>query len=160
MEQIGLFFIPEIAAYEEIEPALLEVLAVNGLGEEYLTVEEKKTYYSVCFDKSSVIVRIHAGKKPYIAMPVQNSAEAYHKDGYRKIYLTSLDEIAKYQEDIQKSLEYIIDNITKEFDCCHRFEECSNAKACTHPDKRFALSCGYRKNLKAGRIFYGQNRNI
>lgn len=152
MEQLGLFYIPEIAAYEKIKPALLEVLTSNGLNEEYLSVEEKKSYFSVCFRGNNVIVRIHNGKKPRIELP----------DGvdYKKIPLIDLDDIQAYQQEIADSLENIINNISKDFDCCHLFEECSNAKVCVHQDKDFALMCGYRKILKSGRIFYGVNRNV
>ena len=47
-----------------------------------------------------------------------------------------------------------------EWDCCSRYMECSDAKVCVHPDKRFAFQCRYRKILASGKIFYGQNRNI
>ncbi len=44
------------------------------------------------------------------------------------------------------------------FGCCSRYEACSDAKKCVHPDPTFATSCQYRKNLQAGRIFYGKNK--
>ena len=152
MDQLGLFYIPEIDAYEKIKPALLEVLFSNGLTEEYLSIEEKKSYFSICFRKSSVIVRIRGGKKPRIEIP----------DGcdYRKIPLSNLGEIHDFVPEIKDSLESVINNIAKEFDCCHLFEKCSNEKVCVHQNKDFALMCGYRKILKSGRIFYGDNRNV
>ena len=148
MDQIKIFATPEERAYEDVKPAMLGILAANGLGEEYLSIEEKKSYYSVYFDK----LRIHSGKKPYIEMPANGA--------YIKISLTDLSEISKHIARIKNSLESVIDNIAKDFDCCHRFEECSDAKVCTNPDKKMALKCGYRKILKSGRIFYGKNRNV
>lgn len=53
-----------------------------------------------------------------------------------------------------------INRYPKEWDCCSRYLECSDAKACVHPDKLFALGCGYRKILQSGKIYYGKNRNI
>ena len=53
-----------------------------------------------------------------------------------------------------------VNRYPKEWDCCSRYLECSDAKACIHPDKAFALGCGYRKVLNSGRIFYGKNRNV
>ena len=47
-----------------------------------------------------------------------------------------------------------------DFGCCSRYAECSDAKHCIHPDKLRALSCTYRKRMKAGMIFCGKNRNI
>lgn len=49
--------------------------------------------------------------------------------------------------------------VGQEFGCCHRYEECSDKKECIHPDKVHSQCCIYRKNLEAGRIFYGINAN-
>ncbi|NLX02205.1 MAG: hypothetical protein GXY40_06715 [Syntrophomonadaceae bacterium] len=46
------------------------------------------------------------------------------------------------------------------FGCCDRFEKCSDERKCIHSDLIYATACQYRKNLVAGRIFYGRNRNI
>lgn len=46
------------------------------------------------------------------------------------------------------------------FDCCSHYQECSDIGHCVHPDIMFAGQCGYRKKLKGGIIFFGQNRNI
>lgn len=46
------------------------------------------------------------------------------------------------------------------FGCCSRYEACSDAMKCIHPDPVFASSCQYRQNLLAGRIFYGKNKTI
>lgn len=53
-----------------------------------------------------------------------------------------------------------VDRHPKDWDCCSRYIECSDAKHCVHPDKKMALSCGYRRALNAGKIYYGENRNI
>ncbi len=46
------------------------------------------------------------------------------------------------------------------FACCNDFIRCSDAKECTHGDAWEYVGCEYRKNLKNGRIFYGNNKNI
>ncbi len=43
------------------------------------------------------------------------------------------------------------------YGCCHLYEECSNAKRCVSKDKMYATGCMYKRNLDAGRIFYGKN---
>lgn len=53
-----------------------------------------------------------------------------------------------------------IERVPKEFDCCSRYIQCSDAKVCIHPDPKLSMLCGYRRILKSGRIFYGENRNI
>lgn len=40
------------------------------------------------------------------------------------------------------------------FACCSRYEECSMAKKCIHPNLLFAKACQYRKNVEEGNIFY------
>jgi len=46
------------------------------------------------------------------------------------------------------------------FGCCSQYLRCSDAISCTHEDLFFASGCMYKKHLEAGRIFYGNNRNI
>lgn len=48
----------------------------------------------------------------------------------------------------------------KPFGCCSKFKQCSDAKKCIHENKLYSMACSYRRNLDAGRIFYGENRNI
>lgn len=43
---------------------------------------------------------------------------------------------------------------TSDFACCSRFEECSRANKCIHPNLLFSKACEYRRNLEAGKIFY------
>jgi len=52
--------------------------------------------------------------------------------------------------------------VTKEpvFGCCDRYVECSDAKKCLHKNPMYATACAYRKNLEAGRIFYGKNKTV
>lgn len=66
-------------------------------------------------------------------------------------------------EYIKKSTKYAYANYVSKassFGCCSRYNECSDARRCIHPNKLFGKACMYRKNLDAGRIFYGKNRNI
>lgn len=46
------------------------------------------------------------------------------------------------------------------FLCCNDFARCSDAKKCLKFDNPEYNGCLYRKNLEAGRIFYGKNRNV
>ena len=62
-----------------------------------------------------------------------------------------------------KLVENALDNYTSKagsFACCARYEECSDAKRCTHPNQLYSTACAYRKNLDSGKIFYGKNKNI
>lgn len=152
MDQVSMFEMRELDAYEKIKPALVDCLEENGLTGDFLSFQKRRSYCSVYFNRSSVVVRIRGGESPFIEIP--------HNAIYTRTKLRSLEEIQTYQPDIVESLRNILDQWPKQFDCCHRFKECSDAKKCIHPDKAFALDCGYRKILKSGRIFYGENRNI
>lgn len=56
---------------------------------------------------------------------------------------------------------YILNNYKAEpFGCCSRYVACSDNKKCIHPDVLHSKGCEYRKNLEAGKIFYGKNKNI
>lgn len=46
------------------------------------------------------------------------------------------------------------------FACCSRYAECSDAGHCVHPNPLYSQACRYRKNLDAGRIFFGKKRNV
>jgi len=46
------------------------------------------------------------------------------------------------------------------FGCCGSYDACSDAGHCIKTDIMFAGKCAYRQNLKAGKIFYGKNKNI
>lgn len=64
-------------------------------------------------------------------------------------------------EDLKrKKQELFLTLNVEEFGCCNDFIACSDARMCLHQDDRFYNGCYYRKNLEAGRIFYGKNKNI
>lgn len=46
------------------------------------------------------------------------------------------------------------------FGCCSDFIRCSDARECLHRLDPDYAGCYYRKNLDAGRIFYGKNKTI
>jgi len=45
------------------------------------------------------------------------------------------------------------------FGCCGLYVECSNEKKCLQLGNDNYIGCQYRKNLEAGRIFYGINKD-
>lgn len=161
---------PEELAFEIVRPALEEVLLKNRLSADYLSLAQNKGYYSILFTYGkekggSVVAQLWNKKRPYIAVPtytVKNTAFSSVAENslYSKCYLTSWDEIGSQTELLQTVLSGVIDNIPKDFDCCSRYMECSNAKECVHPDPDTAFLCGYRRVLRDGKIFYGANRNV
>lgn len=45
------------------------------------------------------------------------------------------------------------------FGCCSSYTGCSNQRKCLHQDQEYS-GCQYRRNLEAGRIFYGTMRGF
>lgn len=44
------------------------------------------------------------------------------------------------------------------FGCCSSYIECSDEGRCLHLDNETYQGCMYRKNLEAGKVFFGQNK--
>lgn len=75
-----------------------------------------------------------------------------------------------FSEGDSSVFDYIKENIVwclknyrskeKSFGCCSQFNRCSDEKRCVHQNKLYSTACMYRRNLEAGKIFFGKNRNI
>lgn len=168
MDQLTIIQTPEDSAVDAVKSSMRKTLQENWIDESYLSVEPRKGYQSVLFNGASVVVRISSRPKPTLSVPtsVLLATESYssmvdkpHND-YTKIKIDSFENINQYVNMLQEVLQVVIDRFPKDFDCCSRYLECSDAKRCVHPDTEFAVKCGYRKILRRGRIFYGKNRNI
>ncbi|WP_298030206.1 hypothetical protein [uncultured Dysosmobacter sp.] len=166
MDQMSILISQEEQMYKSIKEDLIKTLYKNGLNESYLSLKPRKSYYSVMFNASSVVVRISVSPTPTLSVPTAlllpnySSMVANKKSDYTKVKIWPSQNIKTYTIMLQDMLQGIIDRIPKEYDCCSRYLECSNARTCIHPDKEFALKCGYKKILRSGRIFFGENRNI
>lgn len=161
MNQLSFFETPEQRMYQQLLPRLEEVLDKNWADKSLLSLEERQSYHSVVFD-GSVVVRLRAGKKPYIELPDngQKIPGGRKNDKYIRIPLEDLRYAEEYLVYINNTLQNIIDAIPKEFSCCSKYMECSDRFCCTNSNKDMAMRCGYRKILMGGQVFYGTNRNI
>lgn len=158
----------EKAFLEKALPILREAAESKNADPKDITSEILTSYSSVKF-RSSIICRLKLrGKKWYISIPkrlqkvipenLETTTTASEKDFLRITFeqLTDSSAISLMEEATLLAIELV----PKEYDCCSRYEECSNAKVCIHPNPAFSLLCGYRKILGSGQIFYGENRNI
>ena len=166
------FEMTEESAYCIIHPALLDVIAQNNVDPDKLTFNIGDNYASV-FYHSALAFRICCRDRYHYFSISDSYADSLSSElasiltsgvntsGFVKIAFDTTEQgLSKYIPLLCAILNLAIDSIPKEFDCCSRFEECSNAKKCIHPNPNLATVCGYRKLLKSGRIFYGENRNI
>lgn len=165
----------EEKTYSLISHGLQESLVAENLSAEYLFFRKSKTstsqYSSVyLFNENSVFCRISfRGKQNYFSISskyesiIPNSVE-YKKQksdpNFCRIMIESPDDILTHMDLLHQVLNAEIDAYPADFGCCSRYEECSDAKKCTHPNPDMALRCIYRKNLKHGKTFYGKNKNV
>lgn len=161
----------ERGAYKEILPDLQAAVSDIGADPKQIKFKSGKNYSSVFY--GSVLcfrLRLRSGTR-YIELPQsamdcvadnfpENLLQRQGKDG--SFWRLDLGDspFAEYSDMLCKTVISTINRLPKEWDCCSRYMECSNAKKCVHPDKSFALGCGYRKILAPGRVFYGENRNV
>lgn len=152
----------------DIMPKLQEVAKSRNANPNDIKCKILDSYSSIYF-RSSLVARIKLrGKKNYIGIPqrlfdafpvgVQIERTSSEKN-IPRVCFEKLN-IVFALELLEKAALLAVERVPKEFDCCSRFEACSNAKVCVHPDPSFSMLCGYRKILKDGRIYYGKNRNI
>ena len=167
-------FEKERHAFQLIEPALKEILEKeNLLSQSILFRVGKQTslYSSVyLFNESSILCRIcFRGKQHYLSIsssyedliPAETSYKIANSDrNYCRIPLKSVNDIELHKELLCEILTIQLDTFPSEFACCSRYEICSDAGKCIHPDSDRAIRCFYRKNLKKGKIFYGKNKTI
>lgn len=170
MNQQSLFDTPELdetalerKLYETWEPFIRKACEKYGLHPDGFSLKRNKGYSSVYFN-TDLVARLHIrGKDHYVSIPwswsdsLPGDVRASRlKDGRAKIKGSD----AERPEVVWSIIGAMVLHFPKEYDCCSRFKECSDAKQCTNPDRTFALGCGYRKILASGRVFYGENRNV
>lgn len=149
--------------YKNWEPVIFKACEEYGLHPSDFSLRKNKGYSSVYFN-ATLVARLHIrGKDHYASIPQswsdslpEDVSVSQLKDGRTKIRKSD----AERPEVVRAIIHAMVLHFPKEYDCCSRFEECSDAKQCTNPDHASALGCGYRKILASGRVFCGKNRNI
>ena len=143
----------------------------------YLNVEEKKDGLISVSAKSFLAARIKLTKKAkYIKFRTKNQIifkeyiESHNvtpvvtkenNDTWTRLPIESLADVMGMIKPISAVYMSVLADFGGErFGCCSRYEQCSDAKKCIHPDSILSQACAYRRNLEKGKIFYGKNRNI
>lgn len=152
-----------------IEPAMRAAVEKVGGPMEWLSVTPTDSYTGVKFGKLTAFRLRIRGKRHYISVPLSladlipsdvPSKVPTKDEKYYKVLITNDHPLDSYKNFLLDIVSETVNRYPKEWDCCSRYLECSDAKICTHPDKAFAIVCGYRKILSSGCIFFGANRNI
>lgn len=159
----------ELSAYCDILPNLQAAAAKIGADAAAIKINHGKSYSSVWYDPI-LAFRLKLRKDVrYIEVPIESkdlvqelgplSGQKKVSGGFWRVKL-GIEPVREHADILAAVLQDAINRLPKEWDCCSRYMECSNANQCIHPDPSFALGCGYRKILSSGKIFYGVNRNI
>lgn len=163
----------EREAYMLVEPALCETLKKDNLSPKSILFRvgapQKSQFSSVyLFNEGNLLFRIcFRGKQNYISVPTQYKNIIPAEFEYRvpssesegcRIAVSAPRDIAKMAEFLCKIVEAQTDTYPADFGCCSRYEACSDAGRCIHPNPDMAIRCIYQKNLKKGKIFYGKNK--
>lgn len=159
----------ELTAYNSILPRLQAAAEAMGANVADIKIKHNKDYSSVWYD-SLLAFRLRLRKNTrYIEVPMDSreavqglaplGAQKEMSGGFWRVKL-GIEPVSDHSDVLAVVLQDAINRLPKEWDCCSRYMECSNARKCVHPDPSFALVCGYRKKLVKGIIFYGENRNI
>jgi hypothetical protein len=153
-------FFNDFSPDEYIKSALGEVIKNNGLDGLTVEITKNKTSNAVKF-MNSAVAWYSTGRKPWLMLPKKGKFDdGKKKPPYYKIDLDSIADLNQHMDKVCYILQYIIDHWPKDFSCCSRYNACSNAKTCIHPDKCTAIGCYYRRVLSTGQVFYGKNRTI
>lgn len=92
---------------------------------------------------------------------VDSSCSITKLDEWSRISVKSVEDVIAFAVPMSIVYMLILSEFGGEsFGCCARYVECSDEKKCTNPDKMMSFACAYKKNLEAGRIFYGKNKTI
>ena len=159
----------EVEALQPLMPQLRECVAAQGCDPDQLTLVSTQGY-SVVYLSTFTAVRLHSrGNQHYLAIPTLFSdmfppdaprKEVKSDPQYPRLMLDEAHPVSGYTDFLLSVVKECVNRYPKEFDCCSRYEACSDAGSCIHPDKSFALGCGYRKILHSGKIYCGKNRNV
>lgn len=134
----------------------------------YLSVADLKDGSISIKAKNIVVAKVRLQKgTSFIEIRTKN-AELFpseftetHNEEWSRIRVNGVEDVLKLKTQLSSLFMVVLSEMGGEsFGCCHRYELCSDAKKCIHPDFMVAIACSYRKNLEAGRVFYGKNKNI
>lgn len=163
-----------VYTFGEINPEAIfrNICFVVG-NDQDVTINIAKTTVSVSFYGEKIFnIRINSKtqcldtEEEFIFPYVSHITGAKLNDGGKKAYaqiplMTDEASVVIVHEMLRSLLQECFNRQTVEsFGCCNDHVRCSDARRCLHEDDKFYLGCIYRKNLEAGRIFYGKNRNV
>lgn len=140
---------------EEIRSILINKISDTDMISALTVKENKDGSIIIKFDRDMVCKVIYGKKQGRI---VFKNYECIDLKSEKVVMESSIDD---YIDLIAIAyIKAVLSKTGDAFACCHRYEECSDAKKCIHPNFIVSLGCSYKKNLEHDKIFYGKNKNI
>lgn len=159
----------ELAVYQQIFPQLSEAAVSMGGTAGDIAIKHGKSYSSVWYGAVLAFRLRLRDRANYLEVPLESKEavaglvplekQRETAGGFWRVGL-GMNLAADCTASLATVIKDAISRLPKDWDCCSRYMECSDAKRCVHPDPAFALGCGYRKILASGKIYYGANRNV
>lgn len=157
----------ESMIYAQLRPVIDETCAALQLDPSKFRFAELASYSSIYYG-SVLLFRVRCrGGKHYFAVsskardliPEDLGPYTVKADNMVRLPIEEGELPPEILSLIHPIIEEVVRQQGKDFDCCARFEECSDARECVRTDFR-SYQCGYRQILREGRIFFGKNRNV
>lgn len=157
-------FLTENDVFFQLRPTVDKALSSYWIPTEWLLYEEMDSYSAVYLEnRTNTLFRIRVGgNRPYISIPqryakfIPSHTKTWttaSESGYIRIPLD--DALAEANRGMYEQLtDAAIMAYTSDIACCASYKECSDARRCLRAEDPAYLGCYYRKNLKAGTIFY------
>lgn len=156
--------------YKKFQPGFIKILNENYAPINELSFQKASGYSTVYFKKDLLCRFQIRNKSNYLSVsekwktyfPLITYYQIKSDINFIRINLDKQQDtlLSSLKKSLQTILETLIYSQPKEYDLCDLYKRCSDAKMCVHPKREFSLHCGYKRIMKSGRIFYGNNRNI
>ena len=159
-EQLNLFGAGEEPFEDWLKGILYEVLDRNSTEYKHLVIRKNKGYWAVLYRNVTVFTYRFAGKKKWVNIPLRYShhlpadIQTEPKEGVVSVPVDGPDQAKQLSEVYAAALDDAIDNGPREYSCCSRYQQCSDAGHCVNPHPDISIECRYKINLKHGRNYF------
>lgn len=163
--------ISELIEKDYLKDCSLELLDNKGQYDSVIIKPAPSPYRTTC--NTALFCRLKLnGKSQYMSFNVKyiELFKSLNIDVYQiksdpafiRVPLDILNGLDCKKEELSKIFNCIfLDSFSfGKFDCCGRYEQCSDLKKCVHDDPLYSTACTYRKQIENGTVFFGNNRNI
>lgn len=145
-----------------LQDICFRVLDENTTEHKHVIIRKNKGYNALIYRNRIVFTYFFAKDKNWVNFPIRY-AKYLPSDGHLEqrvksdkitISVDGESQAKQLAASYAAALNEAIDNGPREYSCCSRYQECSNAGKCVNPYPDIAIECRYKINLKHGRNFY------